>query len=58
MDQKQLKELLMLNKFLDDLANNTPNDKQFKKKDLGKIKRSNRKSRNLQTLQGRNTKYR
>jgi hypothetical protein len=48
----------MLNKFLDDLANNTPNAKQFKKKDLGKIKRSNRKSRNLQTLQGRNTKYR
>jgi hypothetical protein len=58
MDQKQSKELLMLNKFLDDLANNTPNAKQFKKKDLGKIKRSNRKSRNLQTLQGRNTKYR
>ena len=58
MDQKQSKELLMLNKFLDDLANNTPNAKQFKKKDLGKIKRSNRKSRNLQTLQGRNSKYR
>jgi len=58
MDQKQSKELLMLNKFLDDLANNTPNAKQFKKKDLGKIKRSNRKSRNLQTLQRRNTKYR
>ena len=58
MDQKQSKELLMLNKFLDDLANNTPNAKQFKKKNLGKIKRSNRKSRNLQTLQGRNTKYR
>ena len=58
MDQKQSKELLMLNKFLDDLANNTPNAKQFKKKDLGKIKRSNCKSRNLQTLQGRNTKYR
>jgi len=49
---------MKLNKFLQDLANNTPHDKQFKKKDLGKIKRSNRKSRNLQTLQGRNTKYR
>jgi hypothetical protein len=49
---------MRLDKFLEDLANNTPNAKQFKKKDLGKIKRSNRKSRNLQTLQGRNTKYR
>jgi len=49
---------MKLSKFLQDLANNTPHAKQFKKKDLGKIKRSNRKSRNLQTLQGRNTKYR
>ena len=49
---------MKLSKFLQDLANNTPHAKQFKKKDLGKIKRSNRKSRNLHTLQGRNTKYR
>ena len=49
---------MRLNKFLEDLANNTPNAKQFEKKDLGKIKKNNRKSRKLQTLQGRNTKYR
>jgi hypothetical protein len=47
-----------LNKFLKDLANNTPHAKQFEKEDLGKIKRSNSKSRKVQTLQGRNTKYR
>ena len=41
---------MKLSKFLQDLANNTPHAKQFKKKDLDKIKRSNRKSRNLQTL--------
>ena len=49
---------MKLSKFLEDLANNTPNAKQFEKKDLGKIKRNNRKSRDLQTLQRRNTKYR
>ena len=33
--------------FLDDLANNTPNEEQFKEKDLGKVKTNNRKSRRL-----------
>ena len=33
--------------FLDDLANNTPNEEQFKEKDLGKVKTNNRKSRKL-----------
>ena len=31
--------------FLEDLANNTPNEEQFKEKDLGKVKTNNRKSR-------------
>ena len=48
-----------LNKFLEDLSNNTPHAKQFKEEDLGKIKRSSsRKSRQLQVLQERNSKYR
>ena len=33
--------------FLEDLANNTPNEEQFKEKDLGKVKTNNRKSRRL-----------
>ncbi len=33
--------------FLEDLANNTPNEEQFKEKDLGKVKTNNRKSRKL-----------
>ena len=49
---------MKLNKFLEDLANNTPNEKQFEKQELGKKQRINRKRRNLQTLQRRNTKYR
>ena len=36
-----------LGKFLDDLANNTPNEEQFKEKDLGKVKTNNLKSRRL-----------
>ena len=58
MVQKQSKELLKLNKFLDDLANNTPNGEQFKKKDLGKKQRNNPKSRKVQVLSKRNSKYR
>ena len=33
--------------FLEDLANNTPNEEQFKEKDLDKVKTNNRKSRRL-----------
>jgi len=33
--------------FLENLANNTPNEEQFKEKDLGKVKTNNRKSRKL-----------
>ena len=58
MVRKQSKQLLSLNKFLDDLANNTPNGEQFKTKDLGKKQRNNPKSRKLQVLSRRNTKYR
>lgn len=47
-----------LNKFLEDLSNNTPHAKQFEEEDLGKIKRSTRKSRQLHVLQKRNSKYR
>ena len=48
-----------LHKFLEDLSNNTPHAKQFDEEDLGKIKRSSsRKSRQLQVLQERNSKYR
>ena len=36
-----------LGKFLDDIANNTPNEEQFKEKDFGKVKTNNRKSRRL-----------
>ena len=46
------------NKFLEDLANNTPNEEQFKEKDLGKIKRNNRNRRQLQVLSRRNSKHR
>tara|TARA_Y100000004_G_scaffold177512_1_gene219165 strand:- start:456 stop:665 length:210 start_codon:yes stop_codon:yes gene_type:complete len=44
--------------FLDDLANNTPNEEQFKEKDLGKVKRNNRNRRQLQVLSRRNSKHR
>ena len=47
-----------LNKFLEDLSNNTPHAEQFEEEDLDKTKRSNRKSRRLQVLQERNSKYR
>ena len=56
MAAKQSKKLL--NKFLKDLLDNTPHAKQFEEEDLGKTKRSNRKSRRLQVLQQRNSKYR
>ena len=46
------------NKFLEDLANNTPNEEQFKEKNLGKIKRNNRNRRQLQVLSRRNSKHR
>ena len=46
------------NKFLKDLANNTPNEEQFKEKDLGKVKRNNRNRRQLQVLSKRNSKHR
>lgn len=46
------------NKFLEDLANNTPNEEQFKEKDLGKVKRNNRNRRQLQVLSRRNSKHR
>lgn len=43
--------------FLEDLANNTPNEEQFKEKDLGKVKTNNRKSRRLQVLWEGNNQY-
>ena len=46
------------NKFLEDLANNTPHEKQFEEKDLDKKKRSTFKSRKLQVLSRRNSKHR
>ena len=46
------------NKFLEDLANNTPHEKQFEEKDLDKKKRSIFKSRELQVLSRRNSKHR
>mgnify|MGYP003342472523 CR=1 FL=1 len=46
------------NKFLEDLANNTPNEEQFKEKKLGKIKKNNSFSRKLQVLSKRNSKHR
>jgi len=46
------------NKFLEDLANNTPNEEQFKEKDLDKVKRNNRNRRQMQVLSRRNSKYR
>ena len=46
------------NKFLEDLANNTPHEKQFEEKDLDKIKRNNYKRRQLQVLSKRNSKHR
>jgi len=49
---------MKLNKFLEDLANNTPNEKQFEKQKLGKKQRINRKRRQMQTLSKRNSKYR
>lgn len=49
---------MKLNKFLEDLANNTPNEKQFEKQELGKKQRINCKSRQMQTLSKRNSKYR
>lgn len=44
-------------KFLEDLANNTPHEKQFEKKSLGKKPRANIKRRKLQVLQQRNNKH-
>lgn len=44
-------------KFLEDLANNTPHEKQFEKKSLGKKPRVNIKRRKLQVLQQRNNKH-
>ena len=38
MEAKQLKNSFWKSKFLEDLANNTPHDKQFEEKDLDKIK--------------------
>jgi len=49
---------MKLNKFLEDLANNTPNEKQFEKQELDKKQRINRKRRQMQTLSKRNSKYR
>ena len=46
------------NKFLEDLANNTPNEEQFKKQDLDKVKRNNRNRRQMQILSRRNSKHR
>ena len=46
------------NKFLEDLANNTPNEEQFKEKDLDKVKRNNRNRRQMQVLSRRNSKHR
>ena len=46
------------NKFLEDLANNTPNEGQFKEKKLGKKQRVTRQRRQMQTLSRRNSKYR
>lgn len=45
------------NKFLEDLANNTPNEEQFKKQDLDKVKRNNRNRRQMQVLSRKNSKY-
>ena len=45
-------------KFLEDLANNTPNEQQFKKESLGKKQRISIKRRKLQVLQQRNNKHR
>lgn len=49
---------MSLNKWLKELADNTPNGEQFKKKDLGKKQRNNLKSRKVQVLSRRNSKYR
>lgn len=57
MDQNQSKNSFW-NKFLEDLANNTPHEKQFEEKDLGKIKRNNSNRRQLQVLSRRNSKHR
>ena len=46
------------NKFLEDLANNTPNEEQFKEQNLDKIKRNNRNRRQMQVLSRRNSKHR
>lgn len=46
------------NKFLEDLANNTPNEGQFKEKNLGKKQKATRQRRQMQTLSRRNSKYR
>ena len=46
------------NKFLEDLANNIPNEEQFKEKDLDKVKRNNRNRRQMQVLSRRNSKHR
>lgn len=45
------------NKFLEDLANNTPNEEQFKEQDLDKVKRNNRNRRQMQVLSRKNSKY-
>ena len=45
------------NKFLEDLANNTPNEEQFKKQDLDKVKRNNCNRRQMQVLSRKNSKY-
>ena len=49
---------LSWNKFLEDLANNTPNEEQFKEQDLDKVKRNNRNRRQMQVLSRRNSKHR
>lgn len=49
---------MSLNKFLKDLAYNTPNEGQFKEKNLGKKQRVTRQRRQMQTLSRRNSKYR
>jgi len=46
------------NKFLEDLANNTPNEEQFKEQNLDKVKRNNYKRRQMQVLSRRNSKHR
>jgi hypothetical protein len=45
-------------KFLEELANNTPHEQQFKKETLGKKQRISIKRRKLQVLQQRNNKHR